>query len=392
MKIIFIFQNLLVLLLISCNSPRNKESKDLRNAKIINIDINNDKKINFSSIFKEFDIVPLQTKPECYLPPIEEVFLLKKRILIKTNHALFLFKKNGDFDKKIGDIGKGPGEHEYISDINIDHDKEVIEFIDFYNLKLFQYSFDGKLINTKKLPFFVDAFIGFKDLYYFYTTDPNDISTCKLNLYDPYSNTLIYKYFPINMHYNEYLNFWRNTTFYRFDNKISFVINPFDTIYAINSNDVSYRYIINFGKNNVPLSFYEKEFSDIMDFSKKAAANNYAYNIDKFYETTCYLLFQYKYKQQYKRCIYNKKTQETASVKFFIDDVNANSALIKKFIWPKGQDKNKLIFTLDPMVLKSIYKTKSNLKPKQMTILETLADTMKLIDNPVVIIGKLECK
>ena len=372
----------LLVFLISCNYQNDlKTNKKFNNINIIDVNPSEITTVKFSDIFKNFSIIPLQTSESCYLPEIEEILICKENFIIKTTKSIFIFKLTGEYITKIDQIGKGPSEHEYISDILIDEKNEHIEFIDFYNWKLLQYDLTGNFIKAKKLPFFVDAFIKIDNNHYFlYTTDPNNITDCKLNIYNFNKENVEFKSFPINTNHNEYLNFWKNTVFYNFDDRISFIINPFDTIYEIN-NDIKYRYLINFGNNKIPASFYNKKYSDILDFSQKSSARNYAYNIDRFYETDNFLFFQFKHKSKYKRAIYFKEFNKVKVVKFFIDDINSSNSIIKEHIWPKGHYNNKLIFAFEPIFLKEAYSELFKNDNK-------LIDSINLNNNPVLFIGQ----
>ncbi len=377
-----------IFLISSCTGEHNDAEKNKKNFVTIKVsEIDKTKKVKFTELFDSVSFIPLQTTKECYLPNIEEVYLSDGIVVVKTSRVIYLFDRLGRYLNKIDNLGKGPREHEYISDINIDRKNKLIEFIDFYNLKLLRYDFECNFISKEHLPFFTDAFSkAGNNLYFLYTTDPNNETKFMLNLYDFDKHKIIKHFFPINVHYNSYLNFWHNTVFYCFDKATQFVINPFDTIYTIDTGGFRYRYVFDFGKHTIPKSFYDEDYSDIIDFAKKATIRNYAYNPDKFYETDNYLFFQFKYKNRYKRAFYNKNDEKVTVIKNFVDDINDSSSLINNFIWPIGQNGNQLIFLFEPAFLKEKYRNLNPGDSKRKRLLK-LIDSLNVNDNPVLFVA-----
>jgi hypothetical protein len=368
-------------LLVACSIETTKELPEIKK---IYVDPSVKKIVNFSDVFTDISIVPLETNDTALVPEIEEVFKVHNRFIIKTERKVFIYTLNGEIISIIDQLGKGPKEHEYISDILINSHENTIEFIDFYNMKLLKFNLDGNYISSFKLPFFIDAFMNCEgDNYYIYTTDPNDQTINKLNLLNIKTKNVTPLNYPIDLHQNEYLNFWRNTVFYGYNNNKYFVINPFDTIYCL-GDSITYKYVVDFKGHNIPKNFYKKTYSDILEFSNQVAKHNYSYNIDKFHEIENHLLFKFKQNMSYERVIYNKGSNVAKVIQSFNDDINTTGTIITEHIWPKGGTDKEIIFVFEPLFLKETYSNCNGV------LNERLQEIINYIDygaNPVLFIA-----
>lgn len=74
---------------------------------------------------------------------------------------MLLFDRQGKFIRKIGNIGKGPGEFNRPSEVRLSRDGKYILIMDF--LKVIRFGLDGKLIGETKLPDFAKYIDTFDD-------------------------------------------------------------------------------------------------------------------------------------------------------------------------------------------------------------------------------------
>lgn len=102
-----------------------------------------------SEIAKSVRIVPLETNSDCYVESIGRIFFGKEHIVFSTRGSrndLFLFTINGEFIRKIGRQGKGPGEYVNIRDISVLEDNKMVYVTTGTRGKLLGYSFGGRFI------------------------------------------------------------------------------------------------------------------------------------------------------------------------------------------------------------------------------------------------------
>ena len=101
-------------LFLSCNNKNVKQNK-------IKITSFKEKPV-VSDFFKSFDIIPLETKPECIINRITKIRYFNNHfyILDGAQSSFFIFNSHGNFIKKIEPIGRGPSEVMRLSDFSID--------------------------------------------------------------------------------------------------------------------------------------------------------------------------------------------------------------------------------------------------------------------------------
>jgi hypothetical protein len=145
-------------ILVSCSGGK-KDLKDSlsisklnKNENIINIDLDLDQNIAkegyniqyTSSLFKKATPVILETTPESLLGSIDKIAVYNDLILaidIRVAKGVFAFNKKGEFVRRIGSIGDGPGEYIRPNDFTIDMDNQLLYIID-----------NQRKINCYKLP------------------------------------------------------------------------------------------------------------------------------------------------------------------------------------------------------------------------------------------------
>lgn len=129
-------------LLISCNAHNTTNITTNDNLYIINID--SAKVFNtlrYSDIFKSVKVITLSNK-ETLIGQIDKIQPYKDKLYILDSNiakGVFEFNKNGDFIRKIGSLGSGPGEYISCQDFAINEKKEEILIQDAYNSRIYIY-------------------------------------------------------------------------------------------------------------------------------------------------------------------------------------------------------------------------------------------------------------
>lgn len=192
----------------------------------------------------------------------------------------------------------------------------------------------------------------------------------------------------MNLKRLEFLNFWRNTNFFRWNEQIYFNLNPYDTIYSITEENVSRSFVADYGKYKIPESDYDKQFEDIMQFNKFIKPSNYAYNWDKFLPIKDKLYFTFTQNGKIIRAFADLNTQNSRLIETFVDDLSLPGEVItfEDWIWPSGYDKGNLVFILESMDFKQLYEPKmKELSLTSENNIQLILNDLSIISNPILV-------
>lgn len=109
--------------------------------------------IALDKIIKEIRVISLETKPECLIGYIGHILLTPEMIVTeetKPNQAL-CFDLKGKFLRKLGTIGKGPGEYQSAGSVLLNKDKQEILLFDTELRKINFYTTDGRFLRQSSL-------------------------------------------------------------------------------------------------------------------------------------------------------------------------------------------------------------------------------------------------
>lgn len=103
------------------------------------------------TVFKSYKFIPLETKDECLIGKIDKILFHKNRIFILDERRgnAFVFDDMGKFLCRLGETGRGPGEHLSAKDLSLDIVKKRITLLDTSGQKLLHYDLDGKFLEEE---------------------------------------------------------------------------------------------------------------------------------------------------------------------------------------------------------------------------------------------------
>ncbi len=146
---------IILFLFIGCFNKKNgNQSISSENIKIDIDSIDKNDTVYFTDIFSDYKIIPLETKKECLVGQINSIRFCDDKIVVldsRIGKAVFVFDRNGKFIRKIGKIGKGPGEYVSPGSIATDEDKKEVAIYDEMLNRIQLFSLDGKFINSIKI-------------------------------------------------------------------------------------------------------------------------------------------------------------------------------------------------------------------------------------------------
>jgi len=105
-----------------------------------------EEKLFLEDITREILIVPLEARPECMISRgIRQIALTPEGILVLDRESnLFLFDTTGNYIRKIGNPGKGPGEFMGIAAFSWSEENRLIYVLDNRGRKLMAFDPEGE--------------------------------------------------------------------------------------------------------------------------------------------------------------------------------------------------------------------------------------------------------
>lgn len=227
--------------------------------KLERITINPEKitNINLSSFCENISYIKLETNKNCFIAKIDKISIYKNHfyILDQTGKKLVVFDNKGKYLFNIGSIGKGPGQYINLTDFIIDEKEGQIELYDIVQRKNIRYSYDGKFIDEKTIPFQFLFYEKADDNYILQTRKIDNIINNRPAHYDVLilnkNNSLIGKYFEFDPSIKERGgSIDLPKVFTRYRNSLFLSKLFVDTIYAINGLDLKLHpeFLFDYGK------------------------------------------------------------------------------------------------------------------------------------------------
>ncbi|MFV0418724.1 MAG: 6-bladed beta-propeller [Dysgonomonas sp.] len=146
-----IFSLVFFLLLLSCKESGIKRPS-MESKYTINVDdIKKEGVLGLSSIFKSIRPIILETKDNCLIGNIDGMQVFNDLIYIldiRIGRGVFVFDMEGNFVRRIGRIGGGPGEYSSVSDFTFDRENGMIFLIDDESLKINKYKLNGEYVSS----------------------------------------------------------------------------------------------------------------------------------------------------------------------------------------------------------------------------------------------------
>jgi hypothetical protein len=212
----------------------------------------NKRQFKLSDIAESLEYIELKTPPGMPIMAIN-IAVSKEYIFVNSIGEVYQFTMSGDFVRKVGRRGRGPGEYSMAMDISIDEAKRQVHIVG--GLELYTYSFDGGFLGSVEMPTF-DDYLPVNDSIVYASSVPVGYQTYKLlalgnnrdtlggipnrNVFD--TEGLI---FGLSMRFRE--------PFYKYKEQIYFKgYQDNDTIWHMNGRGYSTHAVINMGRFKYP--------------------------------------------------------------------------------------------------------------------------------------------
>lgn len=240
--------SIITVIICTLNACQNKQSSIIKqNAPTYSFSIDTETTPFDLSTISDLDtIIPLETKDECLIGAIGNVFLTDSSIVVwdKNEGNIFVFDKTGKYVRKIGNKGGSPNEYISIGDVQMN--KDTICILDVAARKIMKYDIAGKLISSSKSNYYMYTFFPVEDGCWGINMHQNE-NHYNLILLDQnlqkiksgcFSSTEIPRLYPSN---NFFLDEKKNELIFH---------SPYnDTIYVIEKDSIIPFIAIDFGKD-----------------------------------------------------------------------------------------------------------------------------------------------
>ena len=343
------------------------------------IDIAKIQEVNIFDLFDSIRINAMQTDNSCQISQIRKIIYWDKELYVfdKKQKAILIFKTNGEFSRKIHNIGKGPGEYLNIEDFTLNPYNRNIEFVDGYNL--YVYKNDGQFINkvriaNNEIKSCNEIMIMNSDTIVFTGPSRKNIITLYSrknqkahNIQEIYPSWIKEK-MPVNP----------NVRFYRNGSIVNYLEGFSNKVYSVNSNGFTIKYEWDFGKYN--FNFEKQELSNLIQSSSlKEIMNNFESFTSKYViqfthnvENNTYILTDFLLKGIPATLIYNKVNK-----KYLVFNGELSNLIFSSQIEFIGEDK--LIIVIDPIKIKNLPKnwfSKTN---------QEIINELNISSNPIIL-------
>ncbi len=332
MKYILLF----TLILASCKKEPKLNEVQNKKPRQINL-VEFSEKENLADYIQKINVVKLKT--EYKLVGIDKVVYYHGDYytLDKKTSQLIVFDSNGNYLRKIGERGNGPGEYKKIRDFEIDRKNQQILILSAYNKALYKFTLAGKFITRIVFDFYVNQ--GFvitdNDTYVFmhgFSSDTFRVLTRTntegeiINNSIPFPKNTPVKSFSYTggLHKQGKSNYFTGATS--------------SLIYEVQDH-ITPLYQFNFGKD----TWKEEDRYELNKFIKAGNKFNISF-LDNFYcDTDKVLAFKFSKGKNFRKGFYFKETNKVLAVPFNLED----SFLYRFLHIPIGIKDNQFISSID---------------------------------------------
>ena len=251
---------LLLLILISCTSPKKDKLSDNKETNIsyfqINIEsIENRQKIEYlSDLAAKVEYVQLETNEECIINRAAKYIITDSLILVNNSFNVLRYSRNGKFLGQISNYGRGPGENLGIGSISVIPKRNILAMQTYRSILL--YSLDGKFIESIRTPTFTSTFFTGDDRFIAYNNGGlgNEsftflLTNRKIDTIASIKNPFKWRDDVPSSFMQEYPNF---DPFFQNMDRFYFKSIYNDTVYYISENKIIPDYFVDLGKYKLP--------------------------------------------------------------------------------------------------------------------------------------------
>ncbi|MDR2967990.1 MAG: 6-bladed beta-propeller [Tannerellaceae bacterium] len=293
--------------------------------------------LELSEYFENFRLIKLPS--DTVIGEIKRIRYGNGRIYISDGNALFVFSDAGELLTCFNKTGKGPGEYTNISDFTVNG--ETITVLCRSLRKLIDYNHSGECVSSRDIAYWARAVSPTVEQSYFLycgneygENERHKVRRIKNGHEDA-------TYLPIDRNQAKYLHISSEHNFYRHKECIYFFEAFNDTVYkSVDGSGIKPSFYVDYKGYNVPKSFYEEEYTDVMNFFQEFHKTSYAYGVLNFAANDRFFMFNSFYQKNIKLTVADQKGQATNTYASVKDNVYFNGLTIPTAEFPFHADKH----------------------------------------------------
>lgn len=373
-----------LLLIIGCKHTNKEKS----NIEIIKLSQPSASSVGLSELIDKQHYIKLETTPENLVGVIGKVSFSDSLIFLGSNKAIFLFHSNGQFIRKIDMRGDGPSEYTRLSDFDIDYEEKEIIVFDKGKKQLLFYDFQGNYIRKISLDIWAIKLKKISEGQHMLFSG-NELSdkknSSKFTIVT--EKGVAQRFHEIDKNKSKYLHVMNNQFFYENNSELFFYELFNDTVYLFDrKSGFIPKYYFSFDNKNIPYSFFERPYANIMEFFQEYRKTDYAYGISTFMETNQKILLVYYVGGKPCYMIYDKTSKNANTFRLLEDNISFAGIELPNIdddfrFWTY---KGKLIYFLQPSWILDRH---DHIQSDQ---LRRISGEISFDDNPVMVIATMK--
>lgn len=286
--------------------------------------IETEREVLLSEIADSVRFIPLETSDKALIKGIKEANILKtdKYFFLPWVETLFQYTTEGKFVRKIGRKGSGPGEFNWIAQIDIDEEKGLV-FMQTTSLRINVYDMEsGKFLRSMKCPDIESGDFAMLNDTTSVTFVRNTNGKRKIRLYianakgDTLNAFSRSDLFELNSQYSWMMSNSSDRYMFHYEDMVCCKDYYNDTLFVVTRDLLEPRYIFEMGKYSLPM---ECRFEYLDGDGKRYQSLAEPYLRYEAIETTPYLFMPYsnwagEKSREQQMAIFDKKSKECYKV------------------------------------------------------------------------------
>lgn len=386
--VLFVFSALFC----SCSGKGKKSSEG-----VVALSLSMDKasdKVKLSQIASSVECVFLDTSGSVLIGEIVRVINKNDFVYIADKSAVYKYDKSGKYISHLRESGEGPDKYVSISDFQITPTGDIW-ILSRNNQCLYRYNVQYEL--QEKMPFdcWVSniSLVGSDKMLLYVGNETGGGNTKQLKQLNLLTKEISDGYLTINPKKSNYLHILSENTFSGGDAATShYFFQPFnDTIYQISPQaSVSPVFCVNIANKNIPVSFFDEEYENVMVFFQHLSKESYAYGTTLFAEYEHSYLFAFNQSgQQYLSVLPKDSSVDQCVFKSIVVDTHFRDYILpvndlKTFV----QENHELIIPLSASdILESVA---GNMSKEELDVFKKKFKSEAEDQNPVLLCVRLK--
>ncbi len=313
-----------LLLLCSCDNKKLEDNRIVESLSVPLEPVSDHEKL--SEIASDVHYISLETNDNALIDAIVRVIQQDSLVYVADRSRVYKYNQNGDLIATLSKSGGGSDQYTNISDFEVDAAGNVF-VLSRSDRRLYKYGAENNLLDKIDFDCWVSniRLVGDKTMFLYVGNETEGSNNKQLQQLDLSTHKISASFLDIDSRKSKYMHVKSDNYFSGGDgDTCSYFFQQFnDTIYKLSPHTgLSPAFYMDIANNNIPTSFFDREYRDIMDFFQNVSKNGYAYGSSLFAENpTSYLFSFYKLGQCYMALLPKERENKSLLFKGIKDDV-----------------------------------------------------------------------